>query len=310
MPVELRDLQYFAAIVEHASLTRAATSLRVSQPTLTHAVARIEQALGGAVWERLRNRRAGVIPTELGKRVLERGQRATTELSALEQDAALLRGLKTGTLRVGTNQSLAATLLPRWIARFASAHPRIALDLPLVTSEEAAQQVTQGVLDAALVTGALPSAGLRRLRCGEQELVAVVRADHALAKQTEIALAALHDDPFVLVPSGTFAALAIEDVCRRAGFVPDVRCRLASLSGLCALVRFGIGVSVLPEGSVPPGDRELRALRLRGSAARRAVHLLYRDAAQPSPALSAWIATGKEIIEADAHAATKPRLRK
>lgn len=298
MPPELRDLQYFAAIVDHGSLTRAAAALSVSQPTLTHAVARIEQALGGAVWERLRNRRAGVVATELGRRALERGQRAVSELAALTQDAALLRGLRTGTLRVGTNQSLAATLLPRWVSRFVAEHPGIALDHPLVTSEEAAEQVAHGVLDAALVTGAGNAAGLRRLRCGEQELVAVVRSDHALATETEISLSALARDPFVLVPAGTFAALAIEDVCRRAGFVPDVRCRLASLSGLCALVRYGIGVSVLPEGSVPPGDRELCSLRLRKPSARRAVHLLYRADAQPSPALGAWIRTGKELIDA------------
>src|SRR5262245_55026091 len=137
MNADLRDIRYFAAVVELGSLTKAASSLRVSQPTLSHAIARLEDALGGPLWQRLSNRRGGVLPTELGRRVLERGRRALFELDALAEDAALLRGLKAGELRVGSVQSLAATLVPRWVARFAAAHPGIVLDLPLVTSEAA-----------------------------------------------------------------------------------------------------------------------------------------------------------------------------
>ena len=123
---DLRDIRYFAAVVEHGSLTLAARELNVSQPTLSHAIARLEEALGGPVWQRLPNRRAGVVPTELGKRVLERGGRALAELLALSQDAALLRGLEAGELRVGSVQSLAATLLPRWVALFLAQYPKVA----------------------------------------------------------------------------------------------------------------------------------------------------------------------------------------
>lgn len=297
MSLDLRDLRYFAAVVEHASLTRASEVLHVSQPTLTHAIARLEEQLGGSIWRRLPNRRAGVVPTELGRRALERGGRAAAELDALTQDAALLKGLHAGALRVGTIQSLAGTLLPRWVSRFAEQHPAIVLDLPLVTSEAAADLVREGKLDAALVVAASSESGLKRMRCAEQELVAVVRRDHALARAKGFTLAALSRDPFVLVPAGTFAAMAIDDVCARAGFSPRVRCRLASISGLCALVRAGVGVTILPEGSVAKGDTELVERRLGKDASRRTVHLLYRGEAQPSPALSAWLEIGHQITE-------------
>ena len=107
---DLRDIRYFAAVVEHGSLTKAAKELNVSQPTLSHAIARLEEALAGALWQRLPNRRAGVLPTELGKRVLLRGGRALAELSALEEDAAQLRGVEAGELCVGSVQSLAAAM--------------------------------------------------------------------------------------------------------------------------------------------------------------------------------------------------------
>ncbi len=298
MTVDLRDLRYFAAVIEHASLTRASEALHVSQPTLTHAIARLEEQLGGAIWRRLPNRRSGVLPTELGRRALERGGRAVAELDALAQDAALLRGLHAGALRVGTIQSLAGTLLSRWVSLFCEQHAAIVLDLPLVTSESAADLVREGKLDAALVVAASSEVGLKRMRCAEQELVVVMRRDHTLAGRRALSLSALAQEPFVLVPAGTFAAVAIEDVCARAGFAPRVRCRLASISGLCALVRAGVGVTILPEGCVARADAELIEKRLGKEVARRSVHLLYRAEAQPSPALAAWLKIGQEITGA------------
>lgn len=291
--VDLRDVRYFAAVVEQGSLSRAADVLKVSQPTLSHAIARLEDGLGGAVWRRTQNRRAGVVPTELGQKVLERGGRAVFELDALSKDAAMLLGLSAGALRVGAVQSLTATLLPWWVSRFLAEHPAIVLDLPLVTSESAAGLVKEGKIDAALVVGPLPGdALLKRMRCGEQELVAVVHASHALAKQREVALSALASEPFVFVPAGTFAAVAIEELCRRAGFVPKVRARLASISGLCAMVRAEVGITILPQGSVSAGERDLVEVPFARPRPRRAVHLVWRADVHPSPALEAWLRVG------------------
>jgi DNA-binding transcriptional LysR family regulator len=297
MNADLRDIRYFAAVVEHGSLTRAALALKVSQPTLTHAIARLEEALGGPVWRRSPNRRLGVMPTELGQRVLERGGRALAELDALGQDAAHLRGLTAGGLRVGSVQSLAGTLLPRWVAHYLEAFPAITLDLPLVTSETADALIKSGKLDAALVVGPPPTdPALKRQRCGEQELIAVVPAAHALARRRSIPVAALASEPFVLVPAGTFFAIAIEDVCKRAGFTPTVRARIASISGLCALVRAGVAVTILPAGSVPSGDDKLAQVRFDKPQPRRAVHLIWRADVAPSPALRAFIDVGKAVV--------------
>jgi LysR family transcriptional activator of glutamate synthase operon len=296
MNAELRDIRYFSAVVEHGSLTRAARELNVSQPTLSHAIARLEEALGGALWQRLPNRRAGVLPTELGQRVLSRGGRALAELAALEEDAALLRGVEAGELRVGAVQSLAGTLLPRWVALFMAQYPKLVLELPLVSSETAPELIRTGKLDAALIVGPSPAhPALRYLRCGQQELVLVARADHALARKRRVALAALAKQPLVLFSRGTLFARAIEEACARAGFVPDARARLASISGLCALVRAQVGLTILPEGSVPAGDAELLEVRFERPAPKRSVQLVWRADVQPPPALSAFLTVVKAI---------------
>lgn len=289
---DLRDIRYFAAVIEHGSLTKAARELNVSQPTLSHAIARLEEALAGAVWQRLPNRRAGVLPTELGKRVLLRGGRALAELSALEEDAAQLRGVEAGELCVGSVQSLAATLLPQCVSRFLAQYPKVVLELPLISSETAPELIRAGKLDAALMVGPQPTGGgLKHLRCGEQELVLVVRSDHALARKGRVSWAALAKQPFVLFSKSTLFADAIEQACRRAGFTPDVRARLASISGLCALVRADVGVTILPEGSVAQGDGELMEVHFEKPTPKRAVQLVWRADVQPTPALSAFLGT-------------------
>jgi DNA-binding transcriptional LysR family regulator len=294
---DLRDIRYFAAVVERGSLTLAARELNVSQPTLSHAIARLEQALAGPVWQRLPNRRAGVVPTELGRRVLERGGRALAELSALEQDAARLRGVESGELCVGSVQSLAGTLLPRCAALFLAKYPKVVLELPLITSETAPELIRAGKLDAALMVGPSPDhASLKVQRCGEQELVLVVRTDHALAKRRRVALSALAKQPFVLFSKSTLFADAIEQACRRAGFVPDVRARLASISGLCALVRAQVGLTILPAGSVPEGDRELLEVRFEKPVPKRNVQLVWRADVKPTPALGAFLGVTRELF--------------
>ena len=297
--VDLRDIRYFAAVVEHGSLTKAAAALRVSQPALSHAVGRLEEALGGALWMRLPNRRARVRATELGERVLDRGGRALAELSALTEDAAKLRGVEMGVLRAGSVQSLASTLLPRWATCFLAAYPGVVLDLPLVTSENAGELLRSGKLDAALVVGTRAlDPDLPRMPCGEQALCCVMKADHELARGRHIELAALFAEAFVLVPRSTFFGAALEEACRQAGFEPRVRARLSSISGLCALVRAGVGVTILPMGSVHAADTSLVELPLGEGLPRRPIHLIWRSDVRPPPALEAFIAVGRAGLDA------------
>jgi DNA-binding transcriptional LysR family regulator len=297
MQAELRDVRYFQAVVEHGSLTLAAQVLGVSQPALSHAIARLEEAFGGSLWQRLGTRRAGIKPTELGELVLSRGGRALLEMSALEKDAALLRGVQAGSLSVGAVQSLAGTLLPRWVSRFLAKYPDVRLELPLVTSETAPDLIATGKLDAALVVGNVASEPqLKRMRCGEQTLVAVVPAEHPLAQRRQLALSALASEAFVLVPKGTFFARAIEEFCRRAGFMPEVRARIASISGLCALVRAGVGVTILPSGSIPPGDQGLVEVSISKPELSRSAQLVWRADGKPTPALRAFLDVGKALL--------------
>ncbi len=261
--MELRDLEYFLACVEAGSVTRAARQVHVAQPTLSHALARLESELGVRLLER--GARSPLSVTEPGLRLAERARQALGALGALNDDLSELASGKRGQLRLCAVQSACATLLPAALAEFSRAHPGIELSVRTLAAEKIVKAVVSGQADLGFVAGA-PSSALRsvdRELVRREELVALVRKTDPLARRQVVPLSALAERPLVLVPSGTFTGEIIHDACRQAGFAPRVVLTLSSAEALCEVVRAGLALTILPGSYLRPNDPDLRAVRLR-----------------------------------------------
>jgi len=274
--MELRDLEYFLACVEAGSLTRAASRVHVAQPTLSHALARLEAELGVRLLQR--GARAPVAITEAGRRLAERARQVVGALGALNDDLSELAGGTRGRLRLCAVQSACVTLLPRALAQFSRAYPRVELSLRTLAAEKIARAVASGQADLGFVAGA-PSSALRdveRKLVRREELCLFVRRNDPLAQRSSITLGALRDVPLVLVPGGTFTGEIIHDACREAGFSPKVVLTLSSAEALCAVLRAGLAATILPRGYLRASGSELRAVRLRNPTPRRDLWLVRR----------------------------------
>ena len=262
--MELRDLRYFLAAVEHGSLSAGGRALHAAQPTLSHAIARLERELGEALLERPRHRRGGVSPTAAGKRLAQRSRRALAELAGVRGDLAELHGLLAGELTIGSIQSLNLTLLPGPLARFARRHPRVELRLRTHPGEDLAGELRTGRCDLAFVAGvpAEASRGCRRRLLEREEFVAIVRRDDTLARHRRLPLARLASRPWLSVLSGTYTRQLLERACRQAGFTPQVVLELESGEALRETVRAGFGLTVLPAGYLRADDPGLVAVQL------------------------------------------------
>src|SRR5437762_13716760 len=106
-PVHVRT---FAEVVRHASFSRAAETLHVSQPAVSHHIRHLESALGARLLERV-GRRA--FPTAAGEVLLEHAGRALAELEAARQAIQRLRGVVAGRVRLGTGATASTYLPPR-----------------------------------------------------------------------------------------------------------------------------------------------------------------------------------------------------
>ena len=261
--MELRDLSYFLACVDAGSVTGAARKVHASQPTLSHALARLESELGVRILER--GARAPLRVTEAGERLAERARQALGALGALTDDLAEVRAGTRGKLRLCAVQSACVSLLPRALAAFSREHPGIELSVRTLAAEKIAHAVASGQCDLGFVAGA-PSSALREVErelVRREELVALVRKGDPLARSRQVRLAALASRPLVLVPGATFTGEIIHEACRQAGFAPRVVLTLSSAEALCEVVRSGLALTILPAGYLRSTDAELCAVRLK-----------------------------------------------
>jgi DNA-binding transcriptional LysR family regulator len=260
--MELRDLRYFVACVEHGGVTAAARAVHAAQPTLSHALRRLERDAGAPLFDRHPGGRLRA--TAAGRLLLARARAALAAVAGFADDLAGLEGLARGELLVATNPSLNATLLPRPVALFAARHPGVAVQVRTYPAESLAAAVRQGREEIGLCAGvpAETLAGLTVRRLYQERFVAIVHRADPLARRRQVPLAALRDRPLALVPSGTFTGVVIHSACERAGFVPRVAVTLDSGEGLREIVRAGHATTILPERYLAPGDPTLRSVRL------------------------------------------------
>jgi molybdate transport repressor ModE-like protein len=138
--MDLKDLRYFAAIAESGSMTAAAKSLHVSQPTLTVAMQNLEEQLKTQLFVR---ERSGVRLTATGDELLEHAKEIFRLLEHAEQRVKNLESEDQGTFVIGSNESLGAYFLPDFLARFLRDHPGI----ELLLSNESSAQVRDSVIE-------------------------------------------------------------------------------------------------------------------------------------------------------------------
>jgi DNA-binding transcriptional LysR family regulator len=278
--MDLRDLEYFLAIVEASSVTLAARRVHAAQPTLSHALARLEIELGERLLER--KARSPLRLTDAGELVAARARQALSAVTALKDDLSALRGHVGGNLRIAAIQSLSATLLPGVLATLAREHPAIKPSVRTLAAESIARAVASGRADVGLLAGA-PRASLRGLSVKvlfEEPLVALMRRTDPLARSKKLRVAQLAQRELVLVPDGTFLSDIVHAAFERAGVSPNVRLTLASAEALRETVRAGLGLTILPRGYASPTDRDLVAVPLTHPTPRREVLLVERGAGQ------------------------------
>ncbi len=155
--MELNHLKSFIAVAKLGHLTRAAETLHLSQPALSGQIKVLEENLGVTLFERSSS---GMTLTTSGRRLLEDAQRVIDDVEQLEHAAQRLRGLITGTLKLGTVLEPSVLQLGELLSRAFERHPQLELELHQVLSSDALVGVRNGNLDASYYFGHRPEAAL------------------------------------------------------------------------------------------------------------------------------------------------------
>ncbi len=114
--MDLRQIEYFQAVVKHGSVSQAAKSLKMTQPPLSAAISKLESELGVTLLKRTTK---GVVPTNAGIFLLERGSRLINERDRLKLNLGLMGEGVVGELRIGVQpmviNELVAQVMAEWV---------------------------------------------------------------------------------------------------------------------------------------------------------------------------------------------------
>lgn len=287
--MELQQLRYVIAIAEERNFTRAAERCFVVQSALSHQVKALEQELGTALFVRS-SRRVELTPAGEAFLVEARASLAAAERAAMA--AAEATGQIRGSLSIGVIPTVTALDVPDLIADFHAAYPQVDLTVRGGGSDEFMHDISAGRLDVAFLGlgshTAPTGAASRELAHGR--LVAVLPAQHTLASRAQLRLTDVKDETFIDFPAGSPGRLQTDRAFDSAGVRRRVTFEAMSTDFMLGLVTRGLGICLLPAGSVPH-DQAVRAVPLTDGPY-RAEHIAW-DNFNPSPAARAFVERAK-----------------
>ncbi len=301
-PVHVRTLR---AVVRHGSFSRAAESLRLSQPAVSLHVHNLEREVGLPLLERMGKR---AFPTRAGEVLLAHAGRAFAELEAAHQALQQLRGVISGRIRLGTGATASIYLLPSLLRRLRGRYPELELIVVTGNAPEITTAVADNDLDLAIVTLPVRSRQLAVSPFVEDELVAIAPAGASWRRVRTLAPDELARHPLILYERGGTIRRVVEEWFRRGGAVPRVAMELGNAEAIKKLVSVGLGLSVTSAVSVRAEVRtgNLVAIRLVPPLSRQLGVVRRRDK-PPSPALDVFLSALDDLRASLARGRLRPR---
>ncbi len=241
--MELRQIRYVLAVAEERSFSRAAARLHLAQPSLSQQVAKLEKAWGISLFHRLPHH---VELTDAGERFVQVARQLLDQAEGLEREMRAYASGHAGKLFVGSLPITGAYVLPHVIPAFTREYPGVELQLIEDTSSHLEELLVRGKLDVSLLTMPIQDASLVVEPAFCEEIYLALPPNHPLAKEEEVDLAFLADQPFVLLKQGQGFRQISLDLCERAGFRPHIVFESSNIQTVQSLVAAGMGVSFAP----------------------------------------------------------------
>lgn len=297
-PLTLRVVR---AIADEGSVTAAAESLGYSQSALSQHLRRAESRLSIALVERAgRTLRL----TDAGRVLARHATAVSTALDAASGELAELRGLRTGRVRLAAFPSASPTIVPGLMQRLRERHPGLTLTYIEAEPPEAVEMVREDRVDLAL-TFSYPgdpedphrrsARGLTTRRIGSDDMLAVLPADHPQADRPAVDIGGLETEPWIAGCPRCRGHL--EQVCRTAGFDPEIAFETDNFVAVEGLVAMGIGVALLPRLAIESFPvRAGVVVRPTMNADARTIHLVSAQGAARGAAVAATIRAIEEAL--------------
>ncbi len=261
--MNLQQLRYICEIAQRGlNISLAAKALNTSQSGISKQIKLLEQELGLEIFERSRNRIAGI--TASGQKVVVLAQEVIGCLNDIRSVSTASESEDSGALTVAISHTQARYVLPEALGQFTRRYPNVTLTLRHANPRQIAEMLIAGEADLGVTTENDRSIrGLGFLPCRRFERVLIVPEGHALLGVRDLGLADIARYPLVAYEQAFTGRRLVERAFEQAGLAPKVALSAIDADVIKACVERGLGVAILSEVTFDPArDTGLRAIPL------------------------------------------------
>lgn len=284
--MDLHKLRGFYAIVQRGSVTQAARSLGLTQPTLSLQLKALETELGCRLLERGARRLRLTPEGEALHGLAGELFRTESQIEALFRDRALLQPTR---LTLATNQSVAAHILPTRLEVFTSRFPGVEINIHNLRTADILASVRDGTTDVGviLIDPRVPELTARPVL--PYEMVLVTPRDHPLSARRGVTLADIAAYPFISYTKDTETRRLIDRPFEEERRKISIRMSMGSTDLIILYVSLGYGVSIIHNLNIDEANRvNLHVRPLKRYYHKEYIHLIYREGTL-SPAALAFL---------------------
>lgn len=289
--MELNHLQSFIAVAKLGHLTRAAETLHLSQPALSGQIKALEEDLGVTLFERSSS---GMSLTTSGRRLLEDAQRVIEAVQQLNHAAQRLRGLTTGTIKIGTVLDPSILQVGELLSLAFERHPQLELELHQVLSSDALVGVRNGTLDASFYFGHRPEADLNAVALREiiyRVAIPIAWADELMSAPWEV----VAERPWIITPEHSSHRALVMELFHDRSALPARIIEADNEPVIINLVESQVGVSLVREELASASSKAGRVAIWPGASATTKLWMVHDAKRNADPLLQALLEVLYEI---------------
>ena len=253
----LTELKYIVAVAREKHFGRAADACHVSQPTLSVAVKKLEDELELKIFERSA---AEVAITPLGEEIVRQAQAVLEQAAGIREIARRGKDPLAGALTLGIIYTIGPYLLPDLVRNAIARTPQMPLMLQENFTVKLLEMLRTGEIDCAIMAEPFPDTGLATAALYDEPFLAAVPSTHPLASQSEVTAEQMKSETMLLLGTGHCFRDHVLEVCpefaRFSSNAEGIRKSFegSSLETIKHMVAAGMGVTLVPRLSVPPGE--------------------------------------------------------
>jgi DNA-binding transcriptional LysR family regulator len=286
--MDLRQLEIIRAIADTGSFTAAGEKLHVSQSAISRQILLLEEELGEPVFHRI-GRRIRITPA--GESLLQLSHRVFQDLQETVSTISEKRDSLSGTIRLVGGMTVGLYVFPALLREVRRVHPHLDLKVTVGSAERSIAMLRSGAGDLGMITLPVEATDLVSVPVLQEELLLITYPAHPLAKKKSITPKDLDKQDFVLFETGSITRRLVEQFFAREGVEPDVIMETENVEIIKAMVRNGLGISIIPSQAAASDVKAGQLFR-----SRIAGHSLVRQTGWLYPKMSRLPRTVSEVI--------------